>query len=58
MYKFPESELGHEDRWMRSRLPFAVVGSDSVRQGQDGRLVRGREYPWGIVDIEDQVNTK
>ena len=32
------------------RLPFGVVGSNNAIQ-VDGKLVHGREYPWGIVDI-------
>ena len=40
---------------MRSQLPFAVVGSNTVMKDEEGNTVRGREYPWGTVNIEDQV---
>ena len=30
-------------------MPFAVVGSNAVIESQ-GRRVRGRKYPWGIVE--------
>ena len=40
--------------WMRSEVPFAVVGSNTVMEDEEGRSVRGREYPWGTVNIEDQ----
>ena len=35
--------------------PFAVVGSNVSTMLSDGRIVRGREYPWGTVNIEDKV---
>jgi len=53
IYNFPESELEPESKWMRNRLPFAVVGSNTVVTGDDGAKYRGREYPWGTVNIED-----
>jgi len=53
IYSFPESELEPESQWMRNRLPFAVVGSNTVVTGGDGAKYRGREYPWGTVNIED-----
>jgi len=30
-------------------VPFAVVGSNTVVESQ-GKKVRGRVYPWGIVE--------
>ena len=35
--------------------PFAVVGSNVSINKEDGKVVRGREYPWGVVDIENKV---
>ena len=35
--------------------PFAVVGSNVSISKEDGKVVRGREYPWGVVDIENKV---
>ena len=43
---------------MRNRLPFAVVGSNTVVTDKEGNIVRGREYPWGTVNIEDKVGTQ
>ena len=40
---------------MRSLVPFGVVGSTSVHNDLDGTPFRCREYPWGVVNIEDQV---
>ena len=35
--------------------PYAVVSSNTLTRLGDGRRVRGREYPWGTVNIEDKV---
>ena len=57
IYDFPERELDAENNWMRSLLPFAVVGSDTTLTDEDGTKYRGREYPWGTVNIENQVRS-
>ncbi len=33
-------------------VPFAVVGSSTVLEIR-GRKVRGRMYPWGVVEVEN-----
>jgi len=33
-------------------VPFAVVGSNTVIEIR-GRKVRGRMYPWGVVEVEN-----
>ncbi|XP_026467208.1 septin-4 isoform X2 [Ctenocephalides felis] len=58
MYQFPEcdsdedEEFKQQDRELKASAPFAVVGSNTVFEIQ-GRKVRGRHYPWGVVDIEN-----
>ena len=39
------------------RLPLAVVSSNVLTKLEDGRTVRGREYPWGVVNIENKAGT-
>ena len=41
-----------ENRKMKERVPFAVVGSNMIME-VDGKKTRGRKYPWGVVDIEN-----
>ena len=55
IYDFPESELAPQDHWMRTLLPFGVVGSNTSLTDDEGTKYRGREYPWGVVNTEDQV---
>ena len=35
-------------------MPFAVVGSNTVVESS-GRKVRGRVYPWGVVEGKSDV---
>ena len=34
---------------LQDRVPFAVVGSNTVTES-GGKRIRGRQYPWGIVE--------
>ena len=38
----------------QSKIPFAVVGSDQEVETPDGRNVRGRSYPWGVVEVDNE----
>ena len=52
IYEFPDvddEELRKSQRALRERVPFAVVGSNTVIE-VDGRKIRGRRYPWGVVE--------
>jgi septin family protein len=36
-------------------MPFSVIGSeDNVKLG-DGTQVRGRQYPWGVVQGKQKI---
>ncbi|KAK9453896.1 Septin-domain-containing protein [Dipodascopsis uninucleata] len=37
-----------------SAIPFAVVGAISKVSTPDGRSVRGRKYPWGVVEVDNE----
>lgn len=37
-----------------TKFPFAIVGSTLEIQTSDGRLVRGRQYPWGIIEVDNE----
>lgn len=52
VYDFPECDDEEESKLlksMKSRMPFAVVGSNYVFEISGDRK-RGRKYPWGIVE--------
>ncbi|VDK18310.1 unnamed protein product [Anisakis simplex] len=55
LYKFPEIEDEDEKKQfdpLRERVPFAVIGSNQVKE-VNGRRIRYREYPWGVVEVEN-----
>lgn len=39
---------------IQRKIPFAVVGSNSLVDTPEGKQVRGRSYPWGIVDVDNE----
>ncbi|XP_064598710.1 septin-7-like isoform X2 [Liolophura sinensis] len=55
IYEFPdcddEDENKHQKK-LKDRVPFAVVGSNTIVDS-GGKRVRGRQYPWGVVEVEN-----
>jgi septin 7 len=54
IYEFPDVEdddieTNKLNNLLKSKLPFAIVGSNTVIE-VDGKSVRGRQYPWGLVN--------
>lgn len=37
-----------------SKVPFAVVGATDEVTNPDGRKVRGRRYPWGVIEVDNE----
>lgn len=37
-----------------SKVPFAVVGATNEIATPDGRKVRGRRYPWGVIEVDNE----
>lgn len=35
-------------------MPFAVIGSEEEVEVSPGNFVRGRKYPWGVVEVENE----
>ncbi|XP_069110935.1 septin-7-like isoform X2 [Argopecten irradians] len=55
IYEFPECDDDEDSKIqkkLRDRVPFAVVGSNRVIEA-GGKRVRGRQYPWGLVEVEN-----
>lgn len=53
VYNFPDLDGELDGRKLRSKLPFAVIGSNYVMEGPGGKRVRARQYPWGFAEIEN-----
>ncbi|XP_022648454.1 septin-2-like isoform X2 [Varroa destructor] len=58
IYQFPvDDPMSPQDanRQYNALMPFAVIGSrDLVRVGT--KMVRARQYPWGVVQIENEAH--
>ena len=42
-----------EYKGIASSLPFAVIGSNAIIEN-NGKRLRARSYPWGMVEIENE----
>jgi septin 7 len=54
MYDRDDEETQQENTDIIRTIPFAVVGSDNVVQAPNGRMVRGRSYPWGVIEVDNE----
>jgi len=58
VYQFPECDsdedeaFKEQDRELKASVPFSVIGSNTVIE-VGGTRVRGRQYPWGVVEVEN-----
>ncbi|WFC97969.1 Cell division control protein 3 [Malassezia yamatoensis] len=51
---YDDEESIAEIEEVQSKIPFAIVGSNDLIKTPDGRTVRGRAYPWGVVEVDDE----
>ena len=56
IYQFPQCDSDEEDeefklqdKQLKESIPFAVIASQNIIEVA-GKQVRGRLYPWGIVE--------
>lgn len=58
IYKFPMDDdvVVELNKGMNAQMPFAVIGSnDMVKVGN--KLVRARQYPWGVVVVDNESHS-
>ncbi|KAI9676406.1 MAG: hypothetical protein M1817_000563 [Caeruleum heppii] len=41
-------------RSLMAAMPFAVIGSEKDVKTGDGRIVKGRQYSWGVAEVENE----
>ncbi|OJA15969.1 hypothetical protein AZE42_12392 [Rhizopogon vesiculosus] len=41
-------------RMLTDAIPFSIIGSTEDVQTPDGRVVKGREYLWGVAEVENE----
>jgi len=62
IYQFPDcdsdedEEFKQQDRELKTSLPFAIIGSNQIVE-INGKKVRGRVYPWGVVEVENPTHS-
>ncbi|RCH84449.1 hypothetical protein CU098_007847, partial [Rhizopus stolonifer] len=54
VYEYDDQETIAENKEIMSKIPFAVVGSDKEFEIDGGRRVRGRKYPWGVIEVDNE----
>ncbi|MCJ1303012.1 hypothetical protein MMC08_005818 [Hypocenomyce scalaris] len=58
VYNFPydieedDEDTVEENAELRGLMPFAIVGSEEIVE-IGGRRVRARQYPWGVVEVDN-----
>lgn len=53
-YEKEDEETVAENEEIMRKIPFAIVGSDSEVETADGRHARGRGYPWGTIEVDNE----
>lgn len=56
-FPFDERDITGEDHetntYLRSLLPFTIIGSNEIHNIGNGEMIRGRKFSWGTLDVED-----
>ncbi|KAF4982736.1 hypothetical protein FZEAL_1689 [Fusarium zealandicum] len=53
-YELDDEETIAENNEIMSKVPFAVVGANNEITSADGRKIRGRAYPWGTIEVDNE----
>lgn len=53
-YELDDDETIAENQEIMSKVPFAIVGANSEVTTPEGRKVRGRRYPWGVIEVDNE----
>nr|CAG8497676.1 3436_t:CDS:10 [Entrophospora candida] len=54
IYQAPQYEYDDPETVAENREIIVIVGSDKEVELQDGRRVRGRKYPWGVIEVDNE----
>lgn len=49
-----DEAAAHHARTLSAAMPFAVIGSEKDIKTQDGRVLKGRQYSWGVAEVENE----
>ncbi|KAK0406588.1 hypothetical protein QR680_018672 [Steinernema hermaphroditum] len=56
IYQFPTDDdtVRQANQELNKLIPYAIVGSTDFVTKDNGKSVRARKYPWGIVEVENE----
>ncbi|KAK9380845.1 Septin-domain-containing protein [Kockiozyma suomiensis] len=49
-----DPEMAAQARDLIASMPYSVIGSETDVQTSDGRVVKGRQYLWGVAEVENE----
>jgi cell division control protein 12 len=49
-----DEENADHARMLIDAIPFSIIGSTEDVKTPDGRVVKGREYLWGVAEVENE----
>ncbi|XP_044530473.1 septin-2 [Gracilinanus agilis] len=58
IYQLPDADSDEDEEFkeqtkvLKASMPFAVIGSNQLIEVK-GKKIRGRLYPWGVVEVEN-----
>jgi len=61
IYSLPDCDSDEDEEYkiqvgqLKASIPFAVIGANAMVEVA-GKKVRGRQYPWGVVDVENPAH--
>ncbi|CCC69565.1 hypothetical protein NCAS_0C05750 [Naumovozyma castellii] len=57
IYKLDDDETITMANKLYETLPYAVVASTDLVKNKDGHTVRGRSYPWGVIEVDNSSHS-
>ena len=55
VYSDEDEDYKQQVQQLRESIPFAVVGANAMVEVH-GKKIRGRQYPWGVVEVENPAH--
>ncbi|EJS42569.1 cdc3p [Saccharomyces arboricola H-6] len=57
IYSNDDAENSNLSERLFTHLPYAVIGSNDLVENTDGNQVRGRFYPWGVIEVDNDSHS-
>lgn len=51
---FDDPASAEHSKQLIEAMPFAIIGAESEVEVTPGNFARGRKYPWGVVELENE----